>query len=315
MSLSGNLAGWTPQIVKKDEKGNLTIFGKITVSAAFLALIMSAYVFLGDVISYVDKETNNPTPAIVVHDKMPLGRELNNVSPERGDIGMVADLIVPDSKVDVYKLVKIRSTKVADYYDLLVMTIYNGNIAFVDTVATSHAGEWVFTGPPGQYSIRLTTFAKDSGFDAITGTVTIGGNPNPTPNPNPNPQPQPNPSLPEGQFGFAPAMYDIIIKNVPKEQHKYANNVANSLADNFESLAAKIAAGGITSVNQANTELSGLNRFTFNNDQNVINAWMPFFNAWTTKANDLLRSGKLKGTVADYQIVYTETAKALREIK
>ena len=317
--MSGNLAGWQPKfIAKKDEKGNWKVLGKYTISAAGGALIVSVVLALGQYFGF--KVPNLPTlhqenPAVVSVERQDNNQVLSSFSSS----SVRADLVVPTGNVDIYKLVKIKSDKVADYYDLLVMTIYNGNIEMVDVVATSSPAEWVFTGPPGRYSIRLTSFAANTGFHAVTGTVIIGGtpvpnpnpNPGPGPGPNPNPNPQPNPSIPEGKYGFGPAMFKIVNEQVPADMKKYAPQIA----DAFEGVAAGIAAGSFTTPDAANKELAGRNRFIFEGKPADLEKWKVFFTAWSNKATELNKSGKLPNIAAEYAVVYRETMEGLRAIK
>lgn len=226
-----------------------------------------------------------------------------------------AELVIPTS-VDTYKLVKIKTDKVATFYDLLVMTVYNGNIVFVDTVQTSNKGEWVFTGPPGQYAIRLSCYDQTTGISVETGNVIIGQPSPPTPpnppNPTPTPTPTPNPApVFTEKYGFSTLAYNSAMKVEATARKQYKE----SLANNFESVAAAIAAGSFDTPNAANTELAGRNRMTFNNNQTEINKWLQFFTDWQTQATQLNKDGKLPNLVDEYRLIYLETAKGLRAIQ
>lgn len=227
---------------------------------------------------------------------------------------ILADLVIPSNPIEVYNLVKIKATDKGSHYDLMVMTIANSNILFIDAVETINGAEWVFTGPPGKYSIRLTTFHPDIGFRATTGNVVIGTvnpvpNPNPQPNPNPNPTPNPSP-VPVGKYGFGPAMAEVLVK-IDRQYWKYYPE----LADNFESVASAQAAGSFNTPDAMNKELQGKNRLTLKNDATIINSMLPFFQAWSDKASALNKEGKLPNVAAEYSIVYRETVEALRSVK
>lgn len=332
--MTGNLANWQPKIIKKDKDGNYHL-GKLTISASVAALVISISTVLFQWYSTLPPSAPQPAPVPTpvapvipfnVIAKERAAQEQATVQPQRAatqgikstfSAGQIyADLVVPDSKVDVYKLVRIKTTKVADFYDILVMTISNSNILFVDTVPTANTGEWVFTGPPGQYSVRLTMFGKDTGFNSATGTVTIG---TPTPPVPPTPPTPPGPPvppvpIPDGKYGLGPVSFNVASTQVPADFRKYASTVNNSLADNFESVAAAIAAGSFTTADAANKELAGKNRFTLS-DPAALNAWMPFFNAWTAKVTDLNKAGKLPNIASEYAVAYKETAVGLRGVK
>lgn len=115
--------------------------------------------------AYKEAVENN----VITH--FPTGK---NLASKFSDSAISAALIVPDKAVDVYKFVKIKTDKDASFYDLMVMTVYKGNIVFVDTVQTSNKGEWVFTGPPGQYAVRLSSYNPTTGVSVDTGNVIIG---------------------------------------------------------------------------------------------------------------------------------------------
>jgi len=325
---SGNLANWQPKILKKDKDGNYH-FGKLTISASVAALVISVATVVFQWYSTLPAPAPTPVPApapvipfnVIAKEKAaeavvapPVQSVSQNIRSSFSAGQVYADLVVPDSKVDVYKLVRIKTTQAADFYDILVMTISNSNILFVDTVPTANSGEWVFTGPPGQYSVRLTLFSKDKGFTSNTGTVTIGSPTPPPPPPPPPGPPVPPVTIPEGKYGLGPLSFQVVSTQVPADYRKYASTVSNSLADNFESVASAIAAGSFTTPDAANKELAGKNRFTLS-DPAALNAWMPFFNAWTAKVTDLNKAGTLPNMASEYAVAYKETAAGLRGVK
>lgn len=200
---SGNLKDFGTVTVRQDkvEVSNYVTWAKahivhlIAVLSTVVAILTSVnsaldkYVPTVDnppaVVKPVDKEPENKLRSMdvnpekaykeavennVIHEK-PQG---NRLASRFSGAGISAALIVPDKAVDVYKFVKIKTDKEASFYDLMVMTVYKNNIVFVDTVPTANKGEWVFTGPPGQYAVRLSSYNPTTGVNVDTGNVIIG---------------------------------------------------------------------------------------------------------------------------------------------
>ncbi len=325
--MSGNLSGWKPKYAVKQDDGSWKL-GPFKLSAGIFSLIIVSFMGIGELYNYLYKDAKPNTDDIVnvLKEDKPApvykseteqtdsnGQPLLSSAFTKADVKV--DLIVPEGSVQLYKFVKIKTTVQASYYDLSVLTIYNNTIQFVETIETRTPGEWVFTGPPGQYSIRLSSFTDGVGFSAVTGTVTIGGGPVPPPpgpGPGPGPGPVVPPSIPEGKYGFGPAMYKVVMEKVPAD---IAKKYATKVADNFEAVAAGIAAGSWKTPTEANKELAGKNRFTFQGDDAGLKAWMPFFEAWSAKTTELNKAGKLPNVAAEYAEVYRETQAGLKEIK
>lgn len=84
---------------------------------------------------------------------------------------------------------------------------------------------------------------------------------------------------------------------------------AGEVADNFDAVASKLAAGSITTIKVAQDELREMNRGTL--DVTARTAWLPWFTAWQTKADAMNKAGTLS-TNAHYVQAFTETAAGLR---
>ena len=84
--------------------------------------------------------------------------------------------IAPE-KAAVYSLVRIAAQTQADHYDVQVMSVQEGRIVFSKVQKTNQPGQWVFTGSPGVYAIRVTSFDKTKGFTSEVGETTIGNPP------------------------------------------------------------------------------------------------------------------------------------------
>lgn len=329
----GNLSGWNgTKIIKKDAKGTWKL-GPIALPTTLVSVVLTTFFGIGYLYNYLYTDYK-PSPYDVTSPAVtaPENPDSNNVfSAQFSSSTLQADLIIPSGPVDIYKFVRIKSSESASHFDLLVMTNLNGQILFIDAVETSHKNEWVFTGPPGQYSIRLTSFDVDTGFSSTTGNVVIGVPPAPTPvpvPPGPNPPgpvppgPTPNPSpvvvIPDGKFAIGPLVYKVVREQVPASSKSFKNSegkdiyYANQLADNFEGVAAAIAAGSFKTPDEANKELAGRNRLTFATNPAALTAWMPFFTAWAEKATELNKAGKLPNVAAEYRLFYLETVEGLR---
>jgi hypothetical protein len=370
--MGGNLNGWTP-------KKAITWWTTIKKYWMTFALVVASITYGGNEgYKYFIEHYNKEIPSAKIELKQKQQQSLG-MSAAFSDPSLRAELIIPNQKVDVYKLVKISTTQKGSFYDLLVMTVQENQILFVDTVETKDGG-WVFTGSPGLYSLRLIVFDPQTGFSASTGQVQIGNGPQPPPllqptidlkvvpdtikvgetatiswtttnattvslnginvpitgiqvvNPsvtstytltatgsggtinktvtlNVENNPGPNP-IPEGKYGFGSSMYDVIKSKVPNQYWQYASG----LADNFEGVASGQAAGAFPTPSAMNTELAGRNRLTLKNDQTIINAWLPFFQAWADRASSLNKEGKLANIGDEYAIVYRETVLALRQL-
>lgn len=147
-----------------------------------------------------------------------------------------------------------------------------------------------------------------------THTITVGG-PTPIP-PGPIPPgpvppgpvpPEPEP-IPDGKLGFTRMAFTEASKVAAASRVK-----SKALADNFESTASAIAAGAVRTVDEANALMVQKNRAALTDGERPH--WLPFFTAWSQKADAALKDGSLKATIADYQAVYEATAQGLRRVK
>lgn len=218
-----------------------------------------------------------------------------------------ATLKVPAS-VPSYELVKIDAGP-GGPKDVLVMAVIQNEVRFLEVVETV-GGQFVFTGPPGRYSIRVTVMAPGGGFSYATSSLTIAGTvpdpsvPPPPPSPEPPPSPQPgtetNSKPPgEGVYGFGPIVY----KEAMAIRHKHAATLAK-LADNFE-WAEKAQ---IDSAAELIQKLGDRNLPLYVPEAD----WRAYRAAWLDQADRLTENGILPESVEDYRIVFRETAAGLR---
>lgn len=107
-----------------------------------------------------------------------------------------------------------------------VYTIWNGQVVVTEAVETKKKGEFVFTGPPGKYTIRITTYDPAKGFATYTAYTVIksaGNNPvdpispvDPVVPPTPVDPNTPSTGPPaEGKFGIGLVAYNWLVKNRP----------------------------------------------------------------------------------------------------
>lgn len=243
--------------------------------------------------------------------------------------GEESTLTIPSS-ADEYTIVHLKTNAAGQYFDLMVLTVRGSEVMFVDTVKTANNGEWVFTGPPGKYSIRLSVCDPTAGCKSMTGNVTIGKvpvpqptpQPTPTPTPTPTPQPTPTPTpsptptppigpvtIPEDTYGMTKWAYDAL-NAIPIGDRMPAVELAN----NFESVASAIAAGGIKTPQEGNLKLSEKNRATLNVPAGIqpSHPYYKFFVSFADRLTDLNRSGKLPNSANAYKDVYLESCAGMR---
>lgn len=231
-----------------------------------------------------------------------------------GQPKLAARITVPASPIGTYSLVRVNTDATAKYLDLLVMTVQGGAVQFVEVVPTINQGEWVFTGPPGEYSLRLTTFDAETGITTATGRVTIGVPPTPPPGPNPPnpptpPTPPTPPPVPEGTFGFGPVCYTAAMQVPTPHRAKAA-----ALADNFKQVANRLRDGDLATPSDAIREVAGMNNLTLSSPAES-DAWKGWRAAWKAHADKLAADGKLTNKPDDYVTAFYETAAGLAAAK
>jgi hypothetical protein len=240
-----------------------------------------------------------------------------------------AQLEIPQN-VDEYTLVK--ASVPAQENSVVLWDVYSvssGN-PFVDTASFIDSGKnnLVFTGAPGKYAVKVRVIAIKDGviqtvyqkgdYTNIAKGTAPAPNPTPTPNPpsppnpgsNPNPTPKPvnpvNPEFPDAPLGYAKLAYANAVNMTDKV-------IVKAIANNFESIAASINAGGIKSVSIAFSQLTTSNSNTLNGVSSR-EEWRPWFTAIEAKLKADVSSGALSrvGSVAD---AFMEISMGLREVK
>lgn len=151
----------------------------------------------------------------------------------------------------------------------------------------------------GRFQGFITEFASST-FDV--GDVSPSPGPGPAPKPDPTP---PKPPVPPSEvLGFVTLASQSLAK-VPTASRGHAA----ALANNFEAVAAQMAAVSTMTIEQANAELKMRNQATLNIQERT--AWLPWFQDWQAKANTLNNNGKM--TTRDHYITaYHETATGLK---
>jgi hypothetical protein len=131
-------------------------------------------------------------------------------------VGAFAVSVTP-SPAPEHALVFVRTDFAAKFFDLEVVTVRNNALHFMAPVQTSQPGEWVFVGPPGEYSVRLKAFDPERGIQSAAGNVTIQGEP-PAPVPpvvSPT-TPEPPPDEPKKKVTRVTYVYEKDHNNVPR---------------------------------------------------------------------------------------------------
>jgi hypothetical protein len=218
------------------------------------------------------------------------GFKVDAVGPERIEPGEIAVITTGDSTAKRYAFTVIPASK--NFY--------------IDT-----GGQKAYlAGKSGTFTVVLVGI--DGELLAIdTHTVTIVATPvppGPGPGPGPTPPPDPLPDVPDGKLGFTKLAFTEGMKVALPTRQKAA-----ALADNFTSVASAISAGAIRTVEEANAEVSKKNREVLQGA--ARDAWMPFLQAWSDKADAALKAGTLRGTVQEYRDIYMATEQGLRRVQ
>lgn len=140
-----------------------------------------------------------------------------------------------------YSLVKITLDPAVES-SLAILTLDNEkHLIVIEAVETKTKGEFVFTGPPGKYIVRVTSWQAGKGFTTATYQTVIKppgpGLPTPPVTPtDPEIPPTPvDPNTPstgppkEGQFGIGLVAYNWLVKNRPTN-----SQAVKQLAANYE---------------------------------------------------------------------------------
>ena len=188
---------------------------------------------------------------------------------------------------------------------------------------TADAGKTcIFCGPPGGYVVIQFVDGEDAPSHLIVLVKGAGPLPSPPPVPTPpapipplpfppNPSPAPAPPLPAGKYGMAKVAYDAAMKVAP--QHR---PLAGDIRDNFEAVAAGIAAGSYRTPEDATKELTARNRLTLGLDGDPkLEAWRPFFAVWGGQADARIADKSLRNVVDDWRVLFLETVDGLDQVK
>lgn len=149
---------------------------------------------------------------------------------------------------------------------------------------TLESGNIGWVGPPGRYAIL---WHHDGGQGQSYVVIQPPG-PVPPPGPEPDPPSPPEPEPTPRPDGFAGQVYDSVPDGDPATTQK--------IADNYQSVATQIRAGGIKTALEARNEL-----FKLNGNTEVTEAWKPFATLVTTRIQELASDPKTPvATIADY---------------
>lgn len=213
------------------------------------------------------------------------------------------------SEFPAYSLAKFYIGDVTATID--VYTVYNGQVLVTEAIETKRKGEFVFTGPPGKYTIRITTYDPTKGFATVTANTVIKGGTGPiTPDPVLPPPVEPDPPVDpgspatgppaEGQYGIGLIAYNWLVTNRP------ANTTGvKQLAAAYEWAATVKVEGNNTDL--LNTELKARIDPIYAANPNLAD----LRKVMQTQATRLISKGLLK-KFDEFQTAYKETALGFR---
>ncbi len=162
---------------------------------------------------------------------------------------------------------------------------------------------------PGGYTAILAC-GDDAGvtlskhYIEVQGDTPVPPNP-PAPEPDPEPEPEPEPQPDENWANWARATAESTVKS------RSIIEQADALAGQLESLAAKIAAGGVKDAAEARVELRRSNAQALGRD---AIEWSEFSNRFSKLCIDLEAKGDLK-SLSQYRKIYVGVAAGLRQVK
>lgn len=149
---------------------------------------------------------------------------------------LILGLEVPAS-VPEHQLVRVKAEPLTQetVSDLEVFTVPSGSrdIVWIETARTT-TGEWVFTGPPGEYTVKLTTFTNGEVRKEVAVTRILPKEPGPDPGPlPPGPKPPtPEPEPPKGVFVTLIPEWSVEVVSTNKIQEaKAMEAVFSKMAD------------------------------------------------------------------------------------
>lgn len=190
------------------------------------------------------------------------------------------------------------------HFDVMIFT--GGN--FVEAVETKNKGEFVFTGPVGRYTIRVSAFDPELGFISRTQTMEIRGGTEPIGPVNPTDPVTPpipvdpgSPSTgppPEGYTGLGPLVYEVLVKDRPDIK------ATKQLASNFEWAATVKGVELLAIINELKKRNEGVYTAT--------PGLKSFKDAWVEHVNRQITHGVLLPDITEHQRAYAETAAGIR---
>lgn len=223
-------------------------------------------------------------------------------------------LNMPD-KAPAFTLVRLVVDNPGDRtFDVLVMGVQNSMPNFPDVVQVleddERVDEFVFTAPPGQYAVRITTSCEPGTRPTVT-TRNIeilppSGVVGPGPVDPGNPPSEPTDSNlsgagkppPEGMYGFGPVVFENVLK-VPGGAPG-----ATKLLENYE-----WAVNSDLPLNELLDELSKRNESAYQPASN----WKPYRDALNSYTKELVDENILPANeITDWKIVFKEVVSGLR---
>lgn len=224
--------------------------------------------------------------------------------------------VVAPSEVPSHSLVKVSETVEADWYDLVVMAVIKNRLVFVDNYELKYpVGQakvtWVFTGPDGNYSVRLACWDKEQGkVKESVAYITIGTPDDPPDDPD-DPDDPPDP----------PASFSELLELIPEWSELVSTEnraeEGDVIATSFIKYAALVGDyDNLTDFTKAtSTEyraVLGLNRYLL---------WLPVMKKVEGKIREYVESGAIvfdnptSKEAAKWKELWTVLGKAFQDVK
>lgn len=247
------------------------------------------------------------------------GDKVDNVVPPVTISG--ADSVIPNNgDMVVLRVVKPEKTPDGLHSVKYDWKVFDQNHKEKTNVFTEENGECIYFGSgisPTKYLVVLDVvyefwnhgkIVKTSGI--VSREVIIGGGPGPNPSPSPTPTPVPTPSVPDGKYGLTKLSYQTAMAKVKGDKAKSAK----ALSDNYASVATRLAAGAIKTLDDAFEEIRKGNLAALEKSGASKSDWEGWDEVLRKSIYKLYSDDKLK-VLSDYPDVFKAISDGLAFVK